>query len=272
VAQRCNVSSDSDGDDQRNVYVGCVRDLRYAPEGVEGSQVDGTDHRAAPWYYIEARQAAGFDGFLNGNANVLNGVIIHTGSEASGDSSNLLDFTPATGFLNIQDWSDPALIAGQTFTDTAAGITVKTEWATATGAGVTVTVAAAAPASVGVPTVTVSTDKTSYARGQTVSITAKAVAGGGYHPEEVDHLLDHQVKCCARHGERYDRNERHCHLQSSLAQTRPDRHLQGQRRCYGQHHCKQHSELRRAIVHIRLRLPVDPYGQRARKFSVTHPI
>jgi hypothetical protein len=130
------------------------------------------------WYYIEARQAAGFDGFLDGNANVLNGVIIHTGSEASGDSSNILDLTPGSGVLNVQDWSDPALIAGQTFTDANAGITVKTEWATATSAGVTVTVAGPTPGSGSTPTVTVSTDRTSYARGQTVSMTATALAGG----------------------------------------------------------------------------------------------
>lgn len=48
------------------------------------------------WYYVEFRQAIGFDSFLSGNSNVLNGVVIHTGSESSANSSDLLDMTPAT--------------------------------------------------------------------------------------------------------------------------------------------------------------------------------
>jgi hypothetical protein len=130
------------------------------------------------WYYVESRQAIGFDGFLAGNANMLNGVIVHTGSESSGDTSNILDLTPGSGILNVQDWSDPALIAGQAFSDQAAGVTIKAESVSVADATVTVVVAAPVPAPPGGPTVTVATDKANYTRGQTVSIIAKALASG----------------------------------------------------------------------------------------------
>jgi hypothetical protein len=88
------------------------------------------------WYYIEHRVAYGFDSFLSGNNNVLNGVVIRTGSEASGQQTYLLDMTPATS-----SWHDPALSLGQTFSDGDAGITITTLAADATGALVTVTMA-----------------------------------------------------------------------------------------------------------------------------------
>ena len=35
---------------------------------------------AKSWYYVELRQATGFDSFVSGNNNVLNGLVIHTAS------------------------------------------------------------------------------------------------------------------------------------------------------------------------------------------------
>src|SRR5262249_47900171 len=46
------------------------------------------------WYYVEYRQAVGYDGFLAGNLNVLNGVVIHLGTDTDPNSSYLLDLTP----------------------------------------------------------------------------------------------------------------------------------------------------------------------------------
>jgi hypothetical protein len=86
------------------------------------------------WYYVEFRQAIGFDSFLSGNSNVLNGVVIHTGSELSDNSSDLLDMTPTTAPM-----SDPALTVGKTFTDPDAGVTIETTWASSTSASVGVT-------------------------------------------------------------------------------------------------------------------------------------
>lgn len=76
------------------------------------------------WYYVEYRQAIGFDSFLSTNSNVLNGVVVRTGSESSGNTSYLLDMTPATS-----SWNDPALVVGQTFHDPDAGVTITPTWA-----------------------------------------------------------------------------------------------------------------------------------------------
>jgi hypothetical protein len=122
------------------------------------------------WYYVESRQAIGFDAFLANDwnvansTNVLDGALIHTGSESSGDSSYLLNLTPGTDSF----W-DPALVGGQTFYDPETGVTLMTEWVTGTEAAVTVRF-------MGV--VTVSTDKPSYTRNESVSITATVSSGG----------------------------------------------------------------------------------------------
>ena len=79
------------------------------------------------WYYVEYRQAVGFDSFLSSNGNVLNGVVVHTGTENSGNSSDLLDMTPATS-----SWNDPALEIGQSFYDPDAGVTIAPTWASVT--------------------------------------------------------------------------------------------------------------------------------------------
>jgi M6 family metalloprotease-like protein len=129
------------------------------------------------WYYVEARKAIGFDGFLAGNGNVLAGLLVSTGSESSGDTSELLDLTPGSGTLNVQDWSDPALTAGQSFRDPDTGLTITAEWVTATQAAVSVQVASGTqqPAQ---QTVTVATDRPSYSPSQTVTITARVTDGG----------------------------------------------------------------------------------------------
>ena len=88
------------------------------------------------WYYIERRAAIGFDGYLANNANVLNGVVVHTGND-SASQSYLLDMTPETN-----SWDDPALVAGRNFTDTAAGVTITTISGDSSGAWVQIDVAA----------------------------------------------------------------------------------------------------------------------------------
>ncbi len=91
------------------------------------------------WYYVEFRQAVGFDNFLAGNSNVLNGVVIHTGSESDPNSSDLLDMTPTTA-----SFSDPALVVGKSFTDPNAEVTIETTWASGTSASVAVVFGAGA--------------------------------------------------------------------------------------------------------------------------------
>lgn len=92
------------------------------------------------YYYVELRQALGYDAFMSGWTNVLSGVSIHTGSESGGNTSYLLDMTPETA-----TWYDPALVSGQTFSDPAAGVTIAVSTVSSAGALVSVTVGAPPP-------------------------------------------------------------------------------------------------------------------------------
>ncbi|MGH8598351.1 MAG: Ig-like domain-containing protein, partial [Gammaproteobacteria bacterium] len=86
------------------------------------------------FYYLEVRRPIGFDAGLSGNSNIMNGVLVRSGSESSADSSYLLDMTPATA-----SWSDPALTVGQTFSDADAGVSFTVLSVDGTGATVSVT-------------------------------------------------------------------------------------------------------------------------------------
>ncbi len=87
---------------------------------------------AKSWYYVELRQATGFDSFVSGNNNVLNGLVIHTASDGDLNSSHLLDMTP--GSSSLLDWNDPALTVGQSFTDPDSGLSLTTQWVDTSGA------------------------------------------------------------------------------------------------------------------------------------------
>ena len=131
------------------------------------------------WYYIERRTAQGFDSFLSGNANVLNGVIIRTGSDANAQDTYLLDMTPAT-----PSWYDPALEVGQTFTDTDADVTITTLSADASGALVDVSIAAQ-PCTRANPTLTMAPSQTSWLRSGATgsfSVTLRNNDGNGCQP------------------------------------------------------------------------------------------
>jgi hypothetical protein len=86
------------------------------------------------WFYVESRQAKGFDGFLSGNANVLSGVLVHKVTDGVADSSYLLDMTPAT-----TAWGDAALVAGQAFVDPQTNLTIAPVSVGSTGATINVT-------------------------------------------------------------------------------------------------------------------------------------
>lgn len=90
------------------------------------------------WYYLEYRQALGSDSFLAGNTNVLNGVVIRTGVDGDRRTSYLLDMTPASNSTSYYDWSDHALASGKSYVDTAAGVTITTDWTNGSQASVTV--------------------------------------------------------------------------------------------------------------------------------------
>ena len=86
------------------------------------------------YYYVEYRQPIGFDAALSTNSNVVNGVVLHIGTESSGNSNYLLDMTPATS-----SWADPALVVGQSYSDPDAGVTITVMSVSSSAANVSVT-------------------------------------------------------------------------------------------------------------------------------------
>jgi hypothetical protein len=96
---------------------------------------------AKTWYYLESRQALGFDAFLSGSIyytqNETNGVLFHIGTDGNGNTSDLLDMTPATPTTGA--WWDMSLVAGQSYTDSNAGVTFTVMSVSSTGATVQVT-------------------------------------------------------------------------------------------------------------------------------------
>lgn len=87
------------------------------------------------WFYLEYRQAIGFDSFLSNPmfTNVRNGVLVHLGDPADGNSGYLLDMTPETA-----SWYDPALTVGRSFTDPVSGVTLTTLVTDKTGVTISV--------------------------------------------------------------------------------------------------------------------------------------
>ncbi|SQH77154.1 conserved exported protein of unknown function, might belong to Peptidase M11 gametolysin [Shewanella benthica] len=88
------------------------------------------------WYYLEYRQPIGFDDFLQGKSGITDGVVLHLATDNDMQSNLLIDMTPNSG---IYDFDDAALLAGTSYTDLDAGVTITTEWADETGASVSVT-------------------------------------------------------------------------------------------------------------------------------------
>ncbi|WP_010325014.1 Ig-like domain-containing protein [Marinobacterium stanieri] len=100
----------------------------------------GTDAASGEpeWFYVEYRHASGYDNILASNANVQNGVVVHTGISNKGNSSYMLDMTPGSKSSSYTDTRDPALEVGQQFTDPDSGVTLATEWVDGTLAQVNV--------------------------------------------------------------------------------------------------------------------------------------
>lgn len=125
------------------------------------------------FYYVEQRQAIGYDSFMSGWTNVMSGVAVHTGSESGGNTTYLLDMTPETS-----SWYDPALTGGRTFADAAAGLSLETVSAGASGATVSITLAPTATACVrATPQVTLSGSSASVNAGTLVSYTVTVANG-----------------------------------------------------------------------------------------------
>ncbi|MFC3530807.1 NEW3 domain-containing protein [Vogesella facilis] len=100
------------------------------------------------WYYLEYRQPLGADSYLATDpylktANVFNGVTVHLDTEGSVYDNYLLDMTPGSlSWYSRADLDDPALVVGQSYTDSAAGVTITPTWANSSGIGVQVSFSA----------------------------------------------------------------------------------------------------------------------------------
>ena len=151
------------------------------PNALKILQSTNSTTGAKTWYYLEARQATGIDAFLtNGTCpqcyteNETTGVLFHLGTDSDGNSSDLIDMTPATPTYG--NWWDSSLVAGQSFTDSTAGVTFNVTSVSSTGATVQITINGSS-ASSGPLTTSVITNQSSYLPGQTVGITVTAMSG-----------------------------------------------------------------------------------------------
>lgn len=97
---------------------------------------------AKTWYYLEARQAIGFDSFLSSTfsytQNETSGVLFHLGTDGDGNSSDLIDMTPSTSTLS--GWLDISLGVGNSYQDSTAGVTFLPTAVSSTGASVQITI------------------------------------------------------------------------------------------------------------------------------------
>jgi hypothetical protein len=114
---------------------------------------------AKTWYYLEAHQAIGFDAFLTNSIyytqNETTGVLFHLGIDGDGNSSDLLDMTPATP--TSYGWFDVSLGVGETFQDSTAGITVTPSDVSSSGAKMQITVSGGGAACIAAnPTLSIS--------------------------------------------------------------------------------------------------------------------
>jgi len=152
--------------------------LETQTTGVKALKVrQGTDPATgqAVWYYLEYRQAVGFDSILASVGTLTKGVSIIRGMPSNTGSVNtLIDTTPESNTLSrLSDFEDGTLQPGRTFTDAAAGVAVSVVSVDANGAVVDVTVpgggggtcARAAPA------VSVSGPTAAVAAGSSISYT-----------------------------------------------------------------------------------------------------
>jgi len=128
--------------------------------------IDSSGHKTN--YYLEFRRPIGFDAGMSSNTNVMNGVLVHLGTESSGNTSYILDMTPATS-----SWTDPALMVGQGYSDATAGVTFTVLSADASGAYVSVTFSGGGTATCthANPTVSMSPSSQTVVAGGSVSHT-----------------------------------------------------------------------------------------------------
>jgi hypothetical protein len=136
------------------------------------------------WYYVEYRQSIGFDTVVGDKGgNLTDGVQVRKVSPSpSGGYSQFLDMTPNS--LASGDILDGALAVGRTFVDSTSGVKITLVSADGQSATLDVTVGATAPTPpptqppADTLTTSAGTDKTQYAKGATVYMTALVKQNG----------------------------------------------------------------------------------------------
>ncbi|WCE30788.1 Ig-like domain-containing protein [Vibrio sp. SCSIO 43137] len=94
----------------------------------------GTDPESGlpSFFYIEYRQAVGFDDFLAERSytsfreDVTDGIVVRMANEGDADSSYLLHMNTNSQYKEIygrNDWKDPAMKVGSSYTDPLSGVT-----------------------------------------------------------------------------------------------------------------------------------------------------
>lgn len=144
------------------------------PNALKVLQSTNSTTGAKTWYYLEARQATGFDAFLTDptyyTQNETTGVLFHLGTDGDSNSSELIDMTPATP--TTSGWFDEALAAGQSFQDPAAGVTFTTTAVSNAGATVQITLNNGPVCTAANPTITLSPSQSqAVASGTAVNFT-----------------------------------------------------------------------------------------------------
>jgi gametolysin peptidase M11 len=111
------------------------------PNALKVLQSTDSTTGAKTWYYLEARQAVGSDAFLTNSMyytqNETSGVLFHLGTDVNGNSSELLDMTPATP--TNSGWWDMSLVVGNSYQDSTAGVTFTPTAVDSTGATLQIT-------------------------------------------------------------------------------------------------------------------------------------
>ncbi|WP_189373780.1 Ig-like domain-containing protein [Vogesella alkaliphila] len=128
--------------------------------------VDATTGQKS-WYYVEFRQPLGFDSDISRFPWAVNGVLVRTGTDNSGDTSDLLDLTPNSSATD--DISDSPLAVGKTFTDSGSGVSISLLSASSSGATVSVATGGQPPAQ---PVCTRGNPSVALTPGQSPSVAA----------------------------------------------------------------------------------------------------
>ncbi len=157
-----------------------IQNYEGRPAGVKALKVRrGTGNEA--WLWIESRQNSGlYSSRLN--SSLFTGALIRYQDSTTGNKSHLLDFTPGTS-----SFSDSALQAGQTWTDSHSSVSVTVNGVTVGAMTVTVNYGAV-PCARSAPTVTASptTVATEYGSSTRFVVTVKNNSSTGCAPETFD--------------------------------------------------------------------------------------